>query len=164
MKPSREPLAAGFQKVRAPDAPGGMPHLGRGGGGVKAGGKAFKTASWSLIGRPAPRSPCSQQGPLIRVGLGTPARPHCGRGRCAPMPLRAEGTALLLPAREQDAPPPACGKAWGRSGFRSLGVGRGRGAGRPGGASRRLGAGAKVGCGASVLAEKAAVPGDSQPS
>ena len=29
---------------------------------------------------------------------------------------------------------------------------------------RRLGAEAKVGCGASVLAEKAAVPGDSQPS
>lgn len=56
------------------------------------------------------------------------------------MPLRAEGTPRLLPAREQDAPPPACGKAWGRSGFRSLGVGRGKEAGRPGGASRRLGA------------------------
>lgn len=104
-----------------------MPHLGRGGGGVRAGGKAFKTASWSLIGRPAPRSPRSQQRPLIRVGLGTPRTPALRKGKVRPdtAPSGRDPAAPTSPgARRLPAARPgaaAVSAAWGWGGEGRLG-------------------------------------------
>lgn len=127
-----------------------MPHLGRGGGGVRAGGKAFKTASWSLIG--LPRSLRSQQGPLIRVGLSTLRTPALQKGKVRPdaAPSGRDPAAPTRPgARRATA---RLRQGLGPQRFPQPGGGEGKG----GWETRRCQS--KVGCGASVRAEKAAVP------
>jgi len=139
-----------------------MPHLGRGGGGVRAGGKAFKTASWSLIGRP--RSPRSQQGPLIRVGLGTPGTPALRKGKVRPdaAPSGRDPAAPTRPGARRATT--RLRQGLGPQRFPQPGGGEGKGGWETRRCQSKAGCGAKVGCGASVRAEKAVVPGGSQPS
>ena len=141
---------------------GRMPHLGRGGGGVRAGGKAFKTASWSLIGRP--RSPRSQQGPLIRVGLGTPGTPALRKGKVRPdaAPSGRDPAAPTRPGARRATT--RLRQGLGPQRFPQPGGGEGKGGWETRRCQSKAGCGAKVGCGASVRAEKAVVPGGSQPS